>query len=151
MSADQYDGENATPILDGDRTVPLLEGFAMLGAASATTGYRSLKTEPGFPRPVEIGRRRLFLQSELIALLERLAAQRVGEPVTAVDGSSIKTIEHCATILAGFMTMGRIAPIRPEGEEAARLLDDLTLLVKRQDPQPGEASDESHAVAQVQP
>lgn len=76
MAVDQPHGETVALIPDGDRAVPLLEGFAMLGAASATTGYKRLKAEPGFPKPFEIGRRRFFLQSELMAHLERLAARR---------------------------------------------------------------------------
>ncbi|WP_420465791.1 hypothetical protein [Panacagrimonas sp.] len=84
MPADQHDGETVTQIPDGDRAVRLLEGFAMLGAASATTGFKRLKMEPGFPRPFLFGHRRFFLQSELLANLARFAAQRVGEQAPRV-------------------------------------------------------------------
>lgn len=62
-------------IPDADRAVPLLEGFAQLRAMSPTTGYRRMAKESGFPRTFWIGRRRFFLQSEVLAHLQRLAAQ----------------------------------------------------------------------------
>lgn len=67
---------SSPPLADGDRAIPLLEGFAALGAASPTTGYARIKSELGFPQPFWIGRRRFFLQSEILAHLSRLAAQR---------------------------------------------------------------------------
>lgn len=64
----------APAVAEGDRAIPLLEGFVM-GVRSATTGYKWLE-KSDFPRPFFIGRRRFFLQSELLAHLSHLAAQR---------------------------------------------------------------------------
>lgn len=65
----------APAVAEGDCAIPLLEGFAIMGARSATTGYKWLE-QSDLPRPFFIRRRRFFLQSELLAHLSHLAAQR---------------------------------------------------------------------------
>ena len=67
----------------GDCAIPLLEGFAALGSKSATTGYKRMKSEPGFPQPFYVGRRGFLLQSEILAHLARLASQRDAKAVQA--------------------------------------------------------------------
>ncbi|MDD3762406.1 MAG: hypothetical protein PHP86_03835 [Nevskiales bacterium] len=59
-----------------DRLISFNHAAAMVGFKSRTSLYSAIKTDPSFPRPIYRGRNQFFLESELLAYLEHLAAQR---------------------------------------------------------------------------
>ena len=66
-----------------DRLITFNEGMDMRGFRSRTSGYREIKSNPDFPRPIVIGRNVFFLESEMLAHIKKLADGRGSQTQTA--------------------------------------------------------------------
>ncbi|NKF23237.1 hypothetical protein [Solimonas marina] len=58
------------------RLISFDECREMVGFKSRTSVYTAIANDPNFPKPITRGRNRFFLESEVLAYIRGLAAQR---------------------------------------------------------------------------